>query len=166
MEKKVRLDWITASEINNDYFTVEKSIDNKEFFEVGKVAGSGTSTSSHDYFLDDPNPLVGISYYRLRQTDFDGMFTYSHTVAVNYKKTISNYTLFPNPANDIAYLVSDNGINPQIIIRDAAGKLIREFYPDSSNPLVPVQLTELKQGIYFIEVKTDYDSQFIKLIKN
>jgi hypothetical protein len=166
MEKKVRLDWITASEINNDYFTVEKSIDNKEFFEVGKIAGSGTTSTTHDYFLDDPNPVMGISYYRLRQTDFDGTFTYSKTIAVNYKKQFSKYTIFPNPANDIAYIVSGAGINPEIIIRDAQGKLIREFYPENSNPLVPVELSELKQGIYFIELKTDFDSQFLKLIKN
>ncbi len=165
-DDRVRLDWITASEINNDYFTVEKSIDNEEFFEIGEIAGSGNTTSKREYYLDDTKPFYGISYYRLKQTDYDGSFTYSATIPVNYKKSFTKFTIFPNPATDAAYLMSETNSAPEIIVRDTEGKLIQNYYLKEQKQIHQLLLSELKQGIYFIEVKTDFDSQFLRLIKN
>ena len=103
-EAMVKLSWSTATEINNDYFTVEKSIDGDNFFPIGNVSGSGNSTTTLQYYLDDNKPTYGISYYRLKQTDFDGAFSYSGVVPVNYKKTTGQYSIFPNPASDNAFL--------------------------------------------------------------
>jgi hypothetical protein len=127
LEDKVRLDWVTASEINNDYFTVEKSRDGMEFFPIGKVEGADNSTEIRPYSLDDMDPIFGISYYRLRQTDFDGAFTTSEIIAVNYKKKISQYSVFPNPATDKVYLISSNTEPSQVSVRDLNGKEIINF---------------------------------------
>ena len=83
----VLLEWTTDAEINNDFFTVEKTSDAWVVFQiVGKVDGAGNSTIMHNYHLDDMLPFKGVSYYRLKQTDYDGHCTYSQTIAIDYSK--------------------------------------------------------------------------------
>jgi hypothetical protein len=94
--------WSTSSEINNDYFTVERSSDAVIFSDLFNVKGAGNSNQVLYYNAVDANPLQGISYYRLKQTDFDGKFTYSNIVAVkqNIEDTYRiNFTVFPNPSD-------------------------------------------------------------------
>ncbi len=73
----VALAWVTASELNNDYFTVERSADGMNWSTVLKVDGAGTTNQRSSYNAEDTRPLEGLSYYRLKQTDYDGKFTYS-----------------------------------------------------------------------------------------
>ena len=90
----VELTWETASEKNNNYFTVEKSIDGLNFSSIGNLSGAGNSSSVLSYKLIDSSPTQDrISYYRLKQTDYDGTFTYSDIVSVkpNVKKEIIGY---------------------------------------------------------------------------
>lgn len=82
-EETVQLDWQTTSEINNDYFTVERSIDGIEWEVVNLTNGAGNSSSILTYQSLDYNPYPRITYYRLKQTDFDGAFSYSGIQAVN-----------------------------------------------------------------------------------
>jgi hypothetical protein len=101
-EKKVAavmLRWTTVSEINNDYFTVEKSKDGLTFNEVGMVDGAGNSSTQLEYKLLDESPYSGISYYRLKQTDFNGDFTYSELRAVEFvaSQLVESSVLYPNP---------------------------------------------------------------------
>ncbi len=90
--------WATATEINNDYFTVEKSRDAINFERVEIVEGAGNSNQILHYSCNDNNPLPGISYYRLKQTDFDGKFSYSKIVAVEFEDLPEN-VIYPNPFN-------------------------------------------------------------------
>ena len=91
--------WTTATEINNDFFTIERSTNGKQFEELIFADGAGNSTSELDYMEKDYDPHGGISYYRLKQTDFDGTYSYSQIVAV---KRMENNTkqmlIYPNPA--------------------------------------------------------------------
>jgi hypothetical protein len=95
---KVLLDWQTASETNNDYFTIEKSSDAILFEEVLRVNGAGNSSTQSDYTAIDHYPNSEVSYYRLKQTDFDGQHTYSRIVMIR-NDTKNRLQLFPNPAN-------------------------------------------------------------------
>ena len=165
-DDNVKLSWSTATEINNDYFTVEKSIDGDNFFPIGNVSGSGNSTTTIQYSLDDNKPTYGISYYRLKQTDYDGAFSFSDVVPVNYKKTTGQYSISPNPASDNAFLISEAGFKSEIFIRNLEGKTILHYLVEKSKLIQPLQTTELKQGLYIVEVKTENDSQFLKFIKN
>lgn len=93
-DRYVDLTWQTASETNNNYFTVEKSIDGLNFSSIGNLSGAGNSSSVLSYKLIDSSPTQDrISYYRLKQTDYDGTFTYSDIVSVkpNVKKEIIGY---------------------------------------------------------------------------
>lgn len=73
--------WSTASEMNNDYFTVQRSDDGAAFYDIGQVNGSGTTTQLHSYSFIDPQPVAGAAYYRLKQTDFNGQFSISAVIA-------------------------------------------------------------------------------------
>ena len=77
------LNWTTASEINNAYFTVEKSYNGFDFEWVGTQEGSSPSTQIRNYSLTDYNILETLNYYRLKQTDFDGKFEYSKTISLD-----------------------------------------------------------------------------------
>ncbi|TAH40602.1 MAG: T9SS type A sorting domain-containing protein [Bacteroidetes bacterium] len=101
--KNVRLNWSTAAEINNDFFTLERSADGRNFEEIGKVRGSGNTTSQRDYSFVDESPLNGESFYRLRQTDYDGKFEVFDPKRISIKKEVlddSKLSVWPNPFTD------------------------------------------------------------------
>lgn len=91
----IKLDWKTASEQNNDYFTLEKSEDGTFFTQIGTVKGAGSSNEINSYSFIDNSPLIGVNYYRLKQTDINGSYSYTNTVAAYY--TLDQPLAFPNP---------------------------------------------------------------------
>jgi hypothetical protein len=95
----VVLDWLTASELNNSHFTVERlDPDSADFKEITRVNGMGTSPTGKAYQFIDQHPAPGQLYYRLKQTDFDGTFTYSQVVTVYNPFVEEKFRLYPNPA--------------------------------------------------------------------
>ena len=97
----VSISWTTIKEENNDYFTIERSVDGVNWFFVQDVDGSGTTSQKITYSVTDKNPLNGVSYYRLKQTDFDGKFEYFKIVPVeiNYEAVKSfECNIYPSPA--------------------------------------------------------------------
>lgn len=102
VENSVHLSWVTSSELNNDFFTVERSEDGETFTGIGEhISGKGTTVQTQHYAAIDMNPIKGTSYYRLKQTDFDGTFTYSNVIPVTYEgPNIASMQVFPNPATN------------------------------------------------------------------
>ena len=100
-EKKVSLVWSTASEKDNDNFTIERSQNGIDFTPLKMIKGAGNSNTLKNYGWDDESPLTGLSFYRLKQTDYNGAFTYSAIKSVHYYKleNISHFTIYPNPSN-------------------------------------------------------------------
>ena len=94
----VEVNWATASEKNNDFFTVERSADGKVFTEVTRMKGAGNSSTINNYTFTDDAPLSGTSYYRLKQTDFDGKNETFAPVAVRINRgVVNNISIYPNP---------------------------------------------------------------------
>ena len=124
-EHVIDLKWMTATEINNDYFTVEKSNNVKKWEEVLSTSGAGNSNTTLEYAATDYNPITGVSYYRLKQTDYDGAYTYFDIVAVNYQtNSDENFNVFPNPIKigesvNIKNLVGNDLI---VVLQDVNGK--------------------------------------------
>jgi hypothetical protein len=112
--RKVNCTWETASEINNNYFTVERSTDGSHFESIGRVKGKGNTNTNTRYSFIDNNPFAGISYYRLKQTDFDNTYTYSTIQRVGSSEklnsTISLYYENNNPIVKINAEVASNAI--------------------------------------------------------
>jgi len=100
-ENYVKLAWSSVTETNNAYYDVERSLDNSNFIKIGTVHGNGTTSEKHLYEFVDQNIMSGKYYYRLKQNDFDGSFTYSQVLEVQLN-TPSSFALhqnYPNPFN-------------------------------------------------------------------
>lgn len=119
----VNLIWQTASETNNDYFTIEKSNDMIDWRPIAVVDGAGNSNSALEYMYIDKNYEGDQKYYRLKQTDFDGKFSYSKIETVNCQ-VISIENVFPNPSSDeiVLSMISSKSQNITIIISDELGR--------------------------------------------
>ena len=97
--QRVKLNWVTSNETNNDFFTVEKSMDGRTFVFVEKVDGAGTSSRILNYNTIDYSPYSGVSYYRLKQTDLDGKASYSKVISVDMGQSGAlSFNLYPNPS--------------------------------------------------------------------
>jgi hypothetical protein len=97
---QVFLSWSTQTERNNNYFTIERARNTEEFFPIGEIAGHGTSLQGHRYNFTDNDPLEGRSYYRLKQTDYDGKTSYHPELKViHYIITSPSLEVYPNPVS-------------------------------------------------------------------
>ena len=143
----VLLDWATASEINNDYFTLERSSDAINFEPIGTVVGAGNSNVQLNYnYIDPVGEANRIIYYRLKQTDFDGAFTYSRIRAVDLGAiTPTDWVIYPNPAQQTLQVSGDI---KSLEVRNILGELVQVEQNNQSF----VDLTGVANGTYFIKV--------------
>jgi hypothetical protein len=163
--ENVQLQWATASELNFDYFGIEKSFDAITFFQIGKVDGHGTSTIKHNYSFIDEKATLGRAYYRLREVDFDG-YEKTFSIAVADFTNTKKITLFPNPAMDGQVNLELN-FRPQndllISIVDLRGIILSEFKANQQSFSVPL---DLSAGTYFVMVQgSDFRSVNKLLVK-
>ncbi len=172
----VKLAWITASEINNNYFTIEKSLNGENFQSIGQVKGAGNSNIFSDYYFYDNAPYKGVSYYRLLQTDYDGNTTTYNVVPVEtYEENQSSWFLvFPNPIKENSINLTYNGDNIgdkiTFIIQDLTGRIIMEetviVNNKGSTEYLLYEESRLNKGIYFITGSTNNKLTTQKLIVN
>jgi hypothetical protein len=153
---QVLLQWATASEQDNAYFSLEKSRDGRQFNEIGRVAGAGTSTAKLTYQFTDDFPFGGTGYYRLKQVDLDGTFTYSRIVAVNSEITAA-LRIYPNPlaGNELWVEATDAQVGDmRITIHNTVGKLLVDRVY-AYEPAVKIDLSALRRepGLYIISVR-------------
>ena len=153
----VQINWATASEINNNYFTIERSIDGINFETIATVDGAGNSSQILNYSAVDNAPLCGISYYRLKQTDYDGEFSYSSLVAVEFNNMNEFiFNIYPNPNNGeyINLQTPKNNPGVLIIVYDMLGNkiyskvIIASINAHDVYTINPSQ--KLKPGVYLI----------------
>jgi hypothetical protein len=155
-DSQVVLQWATASEKDNAYFSLEKSRDGRQFNEIGRVTGAGTSTTKLTYEFTDDFPFGGTSYYRLKQVDLDGTFTYSRIVAVNSQVTAA-LRIYPNPVTQNELWVEATDVQAddmRITIHNAVGQLLLDQVY-AYEPAVKVDLSALRRepGLYIISVR-------------
>lgn len=148
----VQVDWSTASETSNDYVIVQHSKDGIIFEEVQKIHGAGNSDIVLHYTVIDSNPYDDVSYYRLKQTDFDGKFTYSNLVGVNFKKPLE-YIIYPNPfslsINIIINLESQSN-NVGFSLYNVLGEEVMNI--TIVGKTTTLETINLQPGIYFYKV--------------
>jgi hypothetical protein len=150
-KNSVILKWTTSSEINNDYFTVERSVNAVDFKSIGNVYGAGNSAISIDYSFVDNAPYAGISYYRLRQTDFNGYSSVSRTVSVEipFSGIKPHYYVFHN--NSLT--VFSNG-KTTVDIFEITGK--RLIHTELTEGMSNIDLSSFPtHQIYLLQIKTE-----------
>jgi hypothetical protein len=155
----VELVWTTASEINNDYFEVQKSDDGNLWYYVGTVKGAGNSSKINNYsFVDKEN--IANAYYRLRQVDFDGKFEYSPAIFSNCNETKEiNLIVYPNPVSDYLNVLVENWKSEKIYweIVNTTGQVVIKgnFKPADSYFVEQINMSELKPGMYVVRFMDD-----------
>lgn len=153
---QVDLQWTTATETNNSYFTVERSADGSTFDSIARVgteAPDGNSDMPLNYSTVDDHPDMGLSYYRLKQTDLNGNSTYSKVVAVNFANK-QNLTVYPNPSKGNLYITG--------IDRNATG-VMTQWY-DMSGKLLAAATVPVQGGVASLSVNFNNGMYLLKLI--
>ncbi|MDQ3190805.1 MAG: T9SS type A sorting domain-containing protein, partial [Bacteroidota bacterium] len=170
-DKENHLFWATESEINNDFFNVERSVDAEKFILLGKIKAAGTSHVTTDYRFIDKKPIDGINYYRLKQTDFDGTVSYSEIIPLENRSKQIVYNIYPNPSafNYNLDLKSPVGGTLNIEVIDTYGRiiLIENKIVDIGSTTMQINARHWAQGIYILKLSmenTEY-SETSRIVK-
>jgi hypothetical protein len=170
-DEDVQLKWATASERSNDYFTIERSADGKIFEPIAVVDGAGNSQSTLSYSLLDANPVEGINYYRLKQTDFNLNSSYSRVVEIEFERNGGVFAVMPNPTAgqfDVRVKCKGNSREASLRVYDANGALVnqKEVNCSSGENILKFDLGGRANGMYFVVLTIDGKVYKNKLIKD
>jgi hypothetical protein len=150
------ISWTTAQEFNCDYFEIQRSADATQFSTIATLDGHGNSLVPNSYMLIDNNFNNGKNYYRFKQVDFNGRFTYSNVVMVDNTKELQySFELFPNPVKDML-TISINNKNKQPIVRivNAFGQEMKVLSIEN-NQQNRIDVSSFSNGVYFVTIMTD-----------
>lgn len=158
-----QITWVTGSEVNNDFFTVERSR-NLSFWEViAYVDGAGNSSHTIEYAHLDEHPWSGVSYYRLRQTDFDGAYMTFNVQSLQFAEDVE-VMLYPNPANEYMVISGQNVEHVEVI--DALGRVHSISPSNTSDTQQQYDVSNLPDGVYHLEIsgKATTESQTLYIL--
>jgi hypothetical protein len=148
-----KLNWVTATETNNEFFVIERSSNGVDFSAIDKIKAAGNSIVTNKYSYIDSKTNTGISYYRLKQVDFDGKYSYS-TICSVANNGDGNIAFYPNPVFSsltIDYNFSEQPKPNMISVIDVTGKLV-PVSSSFSDSKVTLDCSNLAEGIYFLKV--------------
>lgn len=153
--KQVDLNWSTQTEVNNDYFTVEKSTDGYSFNAIATIKGAGHSITRKDYSYADREFTNGMSYYRIRYTDYNGVSKLSEIAAVDINLNEEFFFLHTDPLLDKAQVFFNNangGKSANLSLYDSQGRLLesRDITPNQGTNEYTYDLTSMAKGFYFV----------------
>lgn len=159
---EVRLAWSTASELNNDFFTVQRSQDAEQWQDVINVKGAGNSNQRIDYETTDGLPFTGVSYYRLKQTDLDGQYSYSSVRRVEIAE-LFQLKVYPNPSAGKFTISTGFALQPENIkLYNSIGQEMPITLDKSSGSTILD--TNIPKGIYILHVVRGYWQQSVRLV--
>jgi len=164
----VQLQWSTAMEENNDYFSIERSQDGGHFNEIGQINGAGSSLEHSHYQFTDVNPLSGMAYYRLKQVDLNGDFSYSYIIESTAVRKVADFEVFSNDTHELELHWQANSQNSiQLHIYNLSGQLIYanilESHTGANSCSLPVY--SIPSGLYLVQLKNNSGIEMIKWLK-
>ncbi|WP_157493975.1 T9SS type A sorting domain-containing protein [Fulvivirga imtechensis] len=171
IDEHVVLTWKTASELNNDHFLIERSKDGRSWSTLGKVTGSGTTSSIKAYSFHDERPLAGRSYYRLKQIDFDGTYEYSDIIAIeNSVNNVGIITLYPNPVNkgvlNIGFTTSDEkGILIEVLNHSGRILINKKAPATTGSNVVTLDISAFHPGLYLMRLTKENKTSVFQFAK-
>jgi len=152
---RVRCDWSTATETNNDYYAIERSQDAITFSQIGTVKGAGTISTTSNYTFYDEFPSSGWSYYRLRQVDYNGKYTYSN-IATVYIGYLNITALYPSPATDNVTISITTEQNTEAItqVYNTLGQIVykRTIELQKGKTEIKIPVSEYAAGQYLFKI--------------
>lgn len=167
--KNVDVKWTTASEKNNDYFTIERTADGKTFHEVARVKGAGNSSTVLHYSTKDNDPLEGTSYYRLKQTDFDGKYEYSNLAVVTIdKKNVLEIISMNEDENGLLNVLLNCLCKSQLSVEiiDVTGKTVfsAKESPSGNSHRITANVSPFSNGLYLLKVSDGENIEWKKFV--
>ncbi len=158
MGKTAMVKWSTATESGNSHFVVERSQEGGAFAAVGRVTGAGDSYGTINYDFVDHAPATGTNYYRLRQVDFTGEATVSHSVMVSFEAT--SLTAYPNPVADRLFL-SGAAATSRTTILDLNGRVLSTTQTSANG----IATNKLAAGTYLLRVESATGTETLRFVK-
>lgn len=151
----IDLEWRTFTELDNDYFSIQKSADGTNFREIATERGAGTSYEARAYDFVDERPFSGTNYYRLQQTDYDGLFSYSEIIAVDFSG-VEDISLAPNPVGEMLTVRTTETWKGSVSadVFGANGQLFKTTRFDEPNGSMDINTSDLKPGSYFLRLRS------------
>ena len=166
-DQTVTLQWLTENETHNDHYEIERSSDGVHFVSIGEVKAGRNPLAVQQYVYNDVKPAAGANYYRLKQVDIDGKFSWSAVVIIRFDKGGALWMVYPNPVKDKGILrVLDDAKHLEIRLVDALGKTV---YQKSLGAVKAGQQVELpvqgfSRGLYVLAVQSENGSTNEKLV--
>lgn len=162
---RVALKWSTATEIDNDYFTIERSANGSTWTNIGTVDGAGNSSTLLNYQFIDHQPLTGTSFYRIKQTDFDGHYSYSETRQIQDAAAPGTISIapVPNSGRNISIAGISNYQGYELTLFNTAGaQLFNKTLSNSS-----ITLPSLAKGVYMVRISNSNtgDAQTLRYVQ-
>lgn len=164
MNGSVLVSWQTAEEINNKSYTIERSSDGHTFQAINVIPGNRNSSGLQTYNSYDFHPLEGVSYYRLKQTDYDGKTAYSSIAVVSIESETA-WTILPNPSTDGSFTIKSGFAEVDIIavtVTDVTGNTIRSYNSDAYKQ--EMQIDGLSSGLYIVSIQSTSEFASKKLV--
>lgn len=164
------LTWATATEIDNDFFVVERSANGVDFIALGQVDGAGTTTEEQHYAFMDEMPFAGINYYRLRQVDFDEKCSYTEIRALDFSSIGSSVSILPNPTKGTVSVNIRAAIQQtaKVELMDELGRVLQQFSVEPAPSMsVQLDLSNLPSAVYIVRITSGNQQLALeKVVKN
>jgi len=165
----VQLDWVTASEINNDFFSIERSQDGRTFETIGSINGFGNSTEEQVYqFIDENPPINSDVYYRLLQVDFDDEFAYSDIQHVKIEKPMKGIRIQPKLIDSETHIKLFASVNEdlQISIYNLSGQLVVQTTSlVAFDQAKRIDIRAVPPGSYFMQIRSRTINETHRFVK-
>jgi len=155
------ISWITATEINNELFEVQRSGNGRTFETIAKIAGQGTIYREQSYNYTDEAPLSGDNFYRLKQVDFDGNYEYTDIISVAHKS--SRISIYPTSTSDFITIQMDEKQIASVMVYNKVGQTLKSMRITDME--TRIDLSSLPSGMYYIQVNAQSGKETKKLIK-
>jgi len=164
---EVQLGWEVATEINHDYYTIEKSENGTDYFDLANVDQRVEGTQSIQYQYIDRNLSAGTNYYRLSQTDLDGTSKVLATDVVNTFQKSNRINLYPNPtgASRVTLDGLDTEVEYTISVSNIYGAQLSRLISTDDTGSYDLDIESLSAGVYFISLDNGVEQQVLKFIK-
>ena len=162
-----KLNWATASETNNDYFSAEKSQDGLTFENINNIPGAGNSNTTLYYSATDEKPFSGITYYRLKQTDYNGNYTYSDIVSASCSQDSHISMLISQSENGVnLYITPNDNKILTLSIFDISGRLAYNKNISTISTESPLTISPVffNAGIYLFRLQSETENIIQKVL--
>jgi Secretion system C-terminal sorting domain/Receptor L domain len=159
LNNQTQITWSIAAQLNNAKYIIEHSKDGRTFSSIGEIAGDGTINETKHYEYIHLSPSIGINYYRIKQVDYDGQYSYSDIVSVFCKREGNDVSIYPNPSSNIINLNGADGSS--YTIYDLVGRQVIDGQISDD----AISIDHLSPGMYYLHLDSDSVKSVYKIWK-